>query len=310
MRTAVAIALYNGKRFLKEQIDSLLAQTKVPDLIVCCDDGSSDGTMDWLENYVQENRLEELFCLIRNESNLGYVQNFYKALDLCDADVLFLCDQDDIWHAEKIERMCKVMEEKPECALLSCSHDLIDADGASITSLRYSQKSSRGDIRAISEKEIVTLFLWPGMTMALRRSFWNEIQADARAISAPHDRVLSLMAASRDAMFFLDIPLCSHRLHTSNSGGEEDSIKAVLGREFKIKELSTSLKWLDAQLACANAFSSAAIRELRGYREYVASRLTAVQKRSPLLLMKALRCKGYVHLKGIAADLLCILRNK
>ncbi|MDO4740719.1 MAG: hypothetical protein Q4A66_08640, partial [Eubacteriales bacterium] len=175
--------------------------------------------------------------------------------------------------------------------------------------LRYSQKSGAGALVRVHEKEIVTLFRWPGMTMALRREFWLKQRSIAKSIDAPHDRVLALLAASSGGMFFLDMPLCSHRLHTSNNGGEVDSAAQVLSCAFKKKELSTSLRWLDAQLSCADVFSSDAQSALKGYREYVSLRLNAIEKRSLWLLPKTLRCKGYIHWKGLASDVLAILRG-
>jgi len=310
MRIGTAIALYNGKRFLKDQIDSLLAQTRKPDVIVCCDDGSTDGTLEWLRTYAAQIGHSDRFVLVQNEKNLGYAQNFYKAIDLCDADIVFLCDQDDVWHTEKIERMCSVLEENPNLHLISCAHDIIDSDGSTLKSARYSQKSGPVELRTVAEKEVVTYFVWPGMTMALRKDFWNKIRSDAVSIDAPHDRVLGLLAASQGAMAFYDRVLCSHRLHTSNSGGEEDGLQTILRREFKIKELSTSLKWLDAQIEHGHCFSAIAQRELKGYREYVYRRLEAVRRRNVLQLVKALNCAGYINPKGLIADFVSILLNK
>lgn len=311
MRTGVAIALYNGRRFLKEQIDSLLYQTIKPDIIVCCDDGSTDGTMQWLSDYVNELGEAERFLLVQNEKNLGYVRNFYKALDLCDADYMFLCDQDDIWAPNKIEKMVEVFDRNRQWKLISCAHDLIDAEGQSISSVRYSVKRGSGVVSAVSEREIVTYFNWPGMTMAIRREFWMEIKENAIEIKAPHDRVLALLASSQGAMGYFDLPLCSHRLHTSNSGGEEDSLKTMLSRSFKKKELSTSLKWLDEQLNHRISFSVAAQDALQGYRDYVALRAEAMEKESWIPLLSALvKCRQYVNPKGLLADAASILLRR
>lgn len=304
------MAIYNGRRFLQEQIDSLLGQTKLPDRIVCCDDESSDGSLEWIREYARSLGQEERFLLVKNEQNLGYIRNFYHALDLCDADLLFLCDQDDIWAADKMERMEAEFAKNSNLMLLSCAHTLISAQGEPISSMRYGQKNGCGALLPVSEKEIVTLFRWPGMTMALRRSFWSEVRETARQIAAPHDRVLALLAASRGQMAYLDVPLCCHRLHASNSGGEENSMKMYLARDFKRKELFTSKKWLEAQIAHGQAFSPAATLALREYRDYVAYRLDALERRSIGPLLRALGCRGYVHLRGIAADLASILLNR
>jgi len=310
MRTGVAIALYNGIHFLKEQIDSLLAQTMLPDLIVCCDDGSSDGTIEWLKEYVQKRGCSDRFLLIENDVRLGYAQNFYKALDLCDTDLLFLCDQDDIWDPEKIRKMTEIFEKNQNIDLLACAHTLINASGAPVSSLRYAQKTGSGSLTFLTAHDIVTRFNWPGMTLALRRTLWDEIKDTAKVIQAPHDRVLSLFAASKKAMAYFDLPLCAHRFHNSNSGGEENDSSAYLRRAFKAKELSTSLQWLSAQLVHASSFSADAQKALTGYKKYIQYRCEAVSSRKIRPLFKALQCKGYINLKGIIADFVSIVLNK
>ena len=310
MRTGVAIALYNGIRFLKEQIDSLLVQTMLPDIIVCCDDGSSDGTFDWLKGYVRERGCENRFLLVENTERLGYIQNFYKALDLCDADLLFLCDQDDIWDPEKIKKMSDIFIQNDHIDLLACAHTLIDETGSPISSMRYSQKTGEGALHPLSALDIVTRFNWPGMTLALRRTLWNDIKNTAKCIQAPHDRVLSLFAASKNAMAFLDSSLCEHRLHTSNSGGEENNAHTFLSRSFKIKELTTSANWLSAQMDHSPAFSADAQAALKDYRNYIQLRLQAIEKRNFIPLIKALKHKNCVNPKGLAADFVSIILNK
>ncbi len=304
------MTVYNGMRFLKKQIDSLLNQTVIPDIIVCCDDGSTDGSLDWLADYVRELGEERRFLLVKNEKNLGYIQNFYKALDIAEADFLFLCDQDDIWSSDKIEKMLAIFAEKPTCKLLSCAHTIIDADDNLISSLRYGQKSGSGSVTSVSEREIVTMFLWPGMTMAMRRDFYLEVRDSVKQIPAPHDRVLALAAASQSGMYFYDLALNGHRLHTSNHGGEEDSMRTYLARDFKRKELATSVKWLDAQIKHSHTFSPSANATLKGYREYVFRRLQALEASSIPKLCRALGCRGYVNPKGIIADAVTILFNK
>lgn len=97
---SVAIPTYNGEKYLREQLDSLYNQTLVPDEIVVVDDCSKDGTVSILEEY--RNRYGLKYVI--NETNLGYNKNFEKAISLCTGDYIALCDQDDIWLPEKIQK--------------------------------------------------------------------------------------------------------------------------------------------------------------------------------------------------------------
>jgi len=102
-KISVAIAVYNGGKYLKEQLDSLYSQTLIPDEIVAVDDCSTDNTKNILEEYHKKYGL--IYHI--NETNLGVNKNFEKAISLCSNDYIALCDQDDIWMSHKIETSFK-----------------------------------------------------------------------------------------------------------------------------------------------------------------------------------------------------------
>lgn len=98
---AVVMTTYNGERFLAQQIESLLSQTLKPDTIIICDDRSSDNTIEILEQFKKSHGIRYFV----NEERLGVVGNFKKAVALASsADYIALCDQDDIWLPEKLEK--------------------------------------------------------------------------------------------------------------------------------------------------------------------------------------------------------------
>lgn len=104
MKTSVALCTYNGEKYIKEQLDSILNQTKKVDEIIVCDDCSSDKTVEILNHYSSTN--PGLFKIYINEQNLRSVKNFEKAITLCTGDIIFLSDQDDFWVNEKSGRIC------------------------------------------------------------------------------------------------------------------------------------------------------------------------------------------------------------
>jgi glycosyltransferase involved in cell wall biosynthesis len=96
---SIAVATYNGEQYLKEQIDSLLAQTYTNIEIIICDDNSTDQTASVLQEYTNHPQIKvEL-----NTQNLGYIKNFEKAISLCQGEYIALSDQDDIWMPNKLE---------------------------------------------------------------------------------------------------------------------------------------------------------------------------------------------------------------
>jgi len=97
---SIALCTFNGERFLKEQLDSLVNQTYLNIEIIVVDDLSSDGTLKILQNYAAQYKSINIY---KNEVNLGYIKNFEKAIGLCSGDFIALADQDDIWELEKID---------------------------------------------------------------------------------------------------------------------------------------------------------------------------------------------------------------
>lgn len=96
---SVVMATYNGERYLREQLDSVYAQTHLPDEVIVVDDCSTDGTVEILEDYHQRYGLH----YIVNERNLRVNANFEKAIRLATCDYIAPCDQDDVWFKDKLE---------------------------------------------------------------------------------------------------------------------------------------------------------------------------------------------------------------
>lgn len=123
MTLSLVIATYNGARFLREQLDSIYQQTHLPDEVVVCDDGSTDGTVAILEEYKQRYGL--IYAV--NKQSLGVNGNFFKAMALCTGDVISICDQDDIWFPNKLEVLCAhmaTMDMRKPCVVSSLRQDI------------------------------------------------------------------------------------------------------------------------------------------------------------------------------------------
>ena len=97
----IVVATYNGEKFLREQLDSLLSQSYENIAVEICDDGSSDETLAIAEEYCEK---DKRFSLHRNETNQGYVKNFLKALQRSRASYMMLCYQDEIWYNDNVVR--------------------------------------------------------------------------------------------------------------------------------------------------------------------------------------------------------------
>jgi glycosyltransferase involved in cell wall biosynthesis len=107
MKVSIAMATYNGEEYIQEQLQSLVNQSIKPDELVISDDKSTDNTLEIIESFIDEAPFK--VKLIVNDKNLGYTGNFNSALMNTTGDVVFLCDQDDVWYPEKIEYMLNLM---------------------------------------------------------------------------------------------------------------------------------------------------------------------------------------------------------
>ena len=116
MKISLVMATYNGAKYLNEQLDSIKNQTLKLDEVIIVDDVSTDDTSYLVEKYISNHQLNWIF--IKNEKNLGYKGNFKKGLAHASGDVIFLCDQDDIWHLDKVERMVEALKNHPEIKAL------------------------------------------------------------------------------------------------------------------------------------------------------------------------------------------------
>lgn len=226
LSTSIVLCTYNGARFLEAQWASLLAQSRLPDAIVVRDDGSDDGT--WALLQTLRRRAEDRGVgvqLARNPRNLGYVANFAAALADASGDVLFLCDQDDVWHAGKLAALTAEFERRASLLLLCTDARRIDAGGVALDrSLFGVLKVARGELRRIHAGQgfgvLLRRSLATGATIALRRT----LLADALPVPDGwiHDEWLAIMAAALGGFDCVEQPLVDYRQHGGNQIGMRD----------------------------------------------------------------------------------------
>ncbi len=204
-KISVALATYNGERFLQAQLDSFERQSVLPDEIVIGDDDSTDQTINILENFANSSSIR--VKIERNINNVGYYENFYKTLRRCSGDVIFLSDQDDVWLDNKIETCLAALQ---NTGSLVVTHDAHLVDGAlrpsSCTMLEQIAQSGGG-----SEFALLT-----GCCMALQRCMLDFITPSP---SSPHDIWIGKIADILDARSIINEPLILYRRHGSNVSG-------------------------------------------------------------------------------------------
>ncbi len=200
---SIALCTYNGERFLREQVDSLLQQSWQHLEIVVCDDGSTDGTIAILKAYAEKDTRIKLYC---NPQNLRLTRNFEKAIGLCTGHYLMLCDQDDIWEKDKV---AKLMAAIGEDLLVYADSALVDEQGkymgTRISSLRrmYTGNDTRGFV--------LSNCVW-GHTVLFRRVLVQHILPIPAGI--PHDNWIAFAATSVQRIRYIEEVLTHYRQHS------------------------------------------------------------------------------------------------
>lgn len=213
---SIAMCTYNGTRFLREQLDSFSCQTRLPDEIVICDDSSVDETMEILEKWASSAPFE--VRIFRNEKNLGFVQNFAKAVSLCTKNVIFLSDQDDVWEPDKIAAMMVPFENSPEIGVVSSGGFIIDENGIRLNDQEYLLAQNW-----FYDETVAYCVFRPKLSDCFPRGCASAFRASLRDILLPipphwgHDLWLNVIYRCRFQGCFLPKPLFSYRIYSGNT---------------------------------------------------------------------------------------------
>jgi glycosyltransferase involved in cell wall biosynthesis len=218
---SIAMCTFNGSDYLQEQLVSIAKQTHLPDELVVCDDGSTDSTLQILDEF----KKKVLFPVIIhcNKKRLGATKNFEKVITLCKGEIIALCDQDDVWLPQKLGKIEELFREHPNAGYIFSNAIVVDEklnsidgtlwDYVSFTANRRRKFEQGNQIEVLVERSVVT-----GATMALCKTKTNWI------LPIPeewvHDKWIALLAsAAEEKGIFIEEPLIKYRLHSKQSIG-------------------------------------------------------------------------------------------
>ncbi len=218
MKISIALCTYNGEFFLEEQLNSFLAQTRLPDELIICDDLSTDSTLQIIEKFSNQAPFQVRSFV--HPENIGSTRNFEQAISHCQGDFIFLADQDDYWLPEKIEMTMQEFEKNKAVGMVFTDAELVNEKlqplNRKLCDLTY-QKADRNEIffNLLLKKHIVT-----GATMAFRKEFVEKIMPIPTTIpNLIHDAWISLVIAANAEVKFIDKPLIKYRQHANQQLG-------------------------------------------------------------------------------------------
>lgn len=220
---SVVLAACEGERFLKAQLDSLFHQTLPLDELIFFDDASTDQTRAIALSY--QKQYPDVMKLYTQNQRIGYIRNFAAAMQKCQGELIFLCDQDDIWKEDKIAIMTEYFQKYPEMLALNTAADYIDAQGNSIQRFAKQKRHPQTRLSSISFTQILRNNISMGCTMAFRKEV-KDIYLSKSSYQSAHDWEINMISAMHGQLFYLDQTLISYRIHEANTTGLDDLNKA------------------------------------------------------------------------------------
>lgn len=251
--TSVVIATYNGEKYIGEQLESIFEQTFLPDEVIISDDLSTDNTATIVENYIKENGLEDQWKLIINEENLGWRKNFINLIKKASGDIIFTCDQDDVWKKNKIEMMVSEFEKNSKIGVLVSDYEeLMENTGKSSKLRKLNTVEEKGTQRVKFVYDNI-LLKRPGCVFALANEFVPEVISYFDILENPaHDVAMWGSALIDDKLYYLAKPTIDFRRHENSSFQKEINTAAEKTTVYQIR--INRLKRFNVRIGCALSF--------------------------------------------------------
>ncbi len=203
-KISVAMAIYNGEKFIKEQLESIIKQLDKNDEVIISDDGSTDNTISII-NSINDKRIK----IIEGPHN-GVKQNFANAIANCSGKYIFLSDQDDIWEPNKVDNILNMFNNSNATCII---HDCLVFDSESKNTISDSfyilRKSKSGIVKNIIKNSYI------GCCMAFNSNIKNQILPIPNNIEM-HDQWIGIISEKYGKSVFIKDKLIKYRRHDNN----------------------------------------------------------------------------------------------
>lgn len=253
---SVAMCTYNGARFLREQLESIAAQVRLPNELVVCDDRSADESVEIIRTFARHAPFAVRLEI--NETNLGSTKNFEKAIGLCQGEIIALADQDDVWYPRKLELLESVFLSNPPAGVVFSDADVMDENQVALgyrlwASVGFSPACQKGISNGRGTQVLLNRNIVTGATMALRTKFRDLVLPIPKIWV--HDGWIALLVSAIADLALVGEPLIRYRRHPGQQIGP---------RYFSFAERVAQAKRAGAEEYCtlAQGFTSARERLL------------------------------------------------
>ncbi len=251
----ILMAVYNGEKYLAQQIESLLGQTYSDYTVIICDDNSTDNSYSIAAEYA--GKYPDRISLKKNDVSTGSAcANFMKMISETDAEYIMFCDQDDLWYPDKIEltlkKMAQLENEYGNIPLLvhtelEIVNSELDSVHKSFTAFQGLNPQLRSINRLLCQNNIT------GCTVMINKELAKLLKAAPASDMLMHDWWAALIAASMGRIAFIDTPLIKYRQHGNNSLGAVNN-RSIRGALRIVFDRVKTKKRVSITYSQANAF--------------------------------------------------------
>lgn len=319
MKTSLVMAIYNGEKYIIEQLESIINQTVPIDEAILIDDCSTDCSYQIVQQFISGYQLIN-WKLIKNENNLGYRNNFKKGLEMVSGDIVFLSDQDDRWHENKVETMLEYMSDN--VLTLASSFNFINQEGKKFEVKKIKGRSNNNllfqevdqDLTEIKLDSLLEMNFSQGCTMAIRRKIIEEYLNKTEGM-LPHDWELNIISSTHHGCYYLDIPLIDYRIHNNNTIGMDNIVEGNIIEEKKMRVnqriMQTKEQIKNTEFALTLDLDSKQKDLCLKYKEYLCYRVNAMKNKKIFSLIIYFLKGKYGHfgrIKTFLGDLINIIK--
>ncbi|GBQ57063.1 glycosyltransferase [Komagataeibacter swingsii] len=306
-RISVVMATYNGAAHIREQLDSLAAQTCLPAELVVTDDGSTDATLDIVADFARTAPFP--VQVHRNAQRLGYKGNFMHAVSLSSGDLISFCDQDDFWKSNNLERVRQAFMNDPDVMMVFHNAHLVNERRMPISPFY-----ATSPVPPVSRP--LTLQPW-----CFSYGFMQTFRADLKPSAAlwgrmgdhynpgkemGHDLFFFLVASGVGTIVYLDDELTEYRLHGGNTVGSGKRTRPTFVDRwrYRLEDRADTYRYL-ARMTVQDSNMFADLARTPSWSETMRNRARVAAEAwrglEPLYALRAEICSGSSLPRRIAA---------
>lgn len=295
MKISVVITTYNGSKYIIQQLESIKCQTQIPDEVLIFDDCSTDNTAEVIRDFIKNNKLKN-WKIEKNSEKKGWKLNFIDGFKKASGDIIFPCDQDDIWHVNKIKEMSEILKEREYINVLVANYTKF-FDGIN----GRNNKIYIND-NLISKIEVNNYSIYnsrPGCVYAFKKDFFMKYKELWNGLM-PHDDFLWKTAVLTNSLYLFNQSVIEYRRHGATTTKNRTSLKE--------KRESAKAEYLYFSECANNKDIKAYLEFVKEHIEFSKFRINALNKRNLKNLFKIFKYRKYYKTKkSFLGELLYIL---